>query len=61
VLFRSHLRITEKEILIALSQNNKFFQKVLIDYDLKEKDVESVYNYCKIKYPDLRLKKEILK
>src|SRR3989339_8186 len=39
---RNHLRITEKEILIALAQNDKFFQKVLIDYDLKEKDVENL-------------------
>jgi ATP-dependent Clp protease ATP-binding subunit ClpC len=39
---RNHLRITEKEILIALAKNNEFFQKVLIDYDLKGKDVEDL-------------------
>jgi ATP-dependent Clp protease ATP-binding subunit ClpC len=39
---RNHLRITEKEILVALARNDKFFQKVLMEYDLKEKDVENL-------------------
>lgn len=39
---RQNNRIGEKEILVALSKNNKFFKQVLVDYELKEKDVEDL-------------------
>ncbi|MBI2053877.1 MAG: ATP-dependent Clp protease ATP-binding subunit, partial [Candidatus Staskawiczbacteria bacterium] len=34
--------IGEKEILTALARKSRFFKKVLIDYDLKEKDIENM-------------------
>lgn len=39
---KNHSRIGEKEILLALAKNDKFFQKALIDYDLKVNDVENL-------------------
>ncbi|MEK7664945.1 MAG: ATP-dependent Clp protease ATP-binding subunit [Patescibacteria group bacterium] len=37
-----HKTIGEKEIFIALARKNEFFKKVLIEYDLKDKDVENI-------------------
>jgi len=39
---KKHKTIGEKEILIALARKNEFFKKVLIDYDLKEQDIENI-------------------
>ena len=39
---RSHKRIGEKEILVALARYDEFFKKVLLDSDLKEKDIENI-------------------
>lgn len=39
---RKHDFIDEKEILIGLSKNDQFFKKVLVEYELKEKDVEDI-------------------
>ena len=39
---RGRQRIGEKEILIALANYDKFFKKVLIDYDLKALDIENL-------------------
>ncbi len=39
---RGHNLIGEKEILVALAKEDEFFKKVLIDYDLKEVDVENI-------------------
>lgn len=39
---RGRERIGEKEILIGLAKNNDFFKKVLMDYDLKEIDIENL-------------------
>ncbi|MDO8486192.1 MAG: ATP-dependent Clp protease ATP-binding subunit [Candidatus Staskawiczbacteria bacterium] len=39
---REHQRIGEKEILVALARHNEFFKKVLLDADLKEKDIEDI-------------------
>lgn len=39
---RKHQRIGEKEILIALSHHNDFFKKLMIEADLKEKDIENI-------------------
>jgi hypothetical protein len=60
----SHLQRVESKIWIDDLLNNVPCDWALPVHDsliVKEKDVESVYNYCKIKYPDLRLKKEIIK
>ena len=39
---RGHDSIGEKEILVGLAKNNELFKKVLIDFDLKEPDVENM-------------------
>ena len=39
---RGHKLIGEKEILVALAKSDEFFKKVLIDADLKAKDVENI-------------------
>ena len=39
---RAHQRIGEKEILVALARHDEFFKKVLLDSDLKEKDIENI-------------------
>ena len=39
---REHQKIGEKEILVALARHDEFFKKVLIDSDLKEKDIENI-------------------
>lgn len=39
---RNHKIIGEKEILVALAKHDEFFKKVLIYYDLKEKDIENI-------------------
>lgn len=39
---RAHQRIGEKEILVALARHDEFFKKVLVDSDLKEKDIENI-------------------
>ncbi|MEK7061789.1 MAG: ATP-dependent Clp protease ATP-binding subunit [Patescibacteria group bacterium] len=39
---RSHQKIGEKEILVALAHHDEFFKKVLLDSDLKEKDIENI-------------------
>ncbi|MBI3337348.1 MAG: ATP-dependent Clp protease ATP-binding subunit [Candidatus Staskawiczbacteria bacterium] len=39
---RSHQRIGVKEILVALARYDEFFKKVLINSDLKEKDIENI-------------------
>ncbi len=39
---RGYESIDEKEILVALAKCDEFFKKVLIDADLKEKDVENI-------------------
>ncbi|MFH1967964.1 MAG: ATP-dependent Clp protease ATP-binding subunit [bacterium] len=37
-----HETIGEKEILIGLAKHNEFFKKTLVEFDLKEKDVENM-------------------
>jgi ATP-dependent Clp protease ATP-binding subunit ClpC len=37
-----HKEIGEKEIIIALAKCNDFFKKTLVEFDLKEKDVENL-------------------
>ncbi|OGZ64730.1 MAG: hypothetical protein A3A98_01935 [Candidatus Staskawiczbacteria bacterium RIFCSPLOWO2_01_FULL_40_39] len=39
---RGHEKIGEKEILFALAKEDDFFKKVLIENDLKEKDIENL-------------------
>ena len=39
---RGHQKIGEKEILVALARHDDFFKKILVEYDLKEKDVENI-------------------
>jgi len=39
---RQHESIGEKEILTALAKEDEFFKKVLIEFDLKSKDVENL-------------------
>lgn len=39
---RNHQRIGESEILVALSHHNEFFKKIMIEADLKEKDIENI-------------------
>lgn len=39
---RGHGRIEEKDILVALSKHDEFFKKNLIEYELKEQDVENI-------------------
>jgi ATP-dependent Clp protease ATP-binding subunit ClpC len=39
---RKRERIGEKEILIALAENNEFFKKVMVDADLKIEDIENI-------------------
>ena len=39
---RGHNCIGEKEILVGLAKNDEFLKKVLIDFDLKEIDVENM-------------------
>ncbi|HCC59971.1 MAG: hypothetical protein A2402_02055 [Candidatus Staskawiczbacteria bacterium RIFOXYC1_FULL_37_43] len=40
--FRGHPRIGEKEILVGLAKNNNFFKKLLMDFDLKQADIENL-------------------
>ena len=42
---RNHNYIGEDEILVGLAKNNEFFKKVLIDFDLKEADVENMTSW----------------
>lgn len=39
---RGHAVIGEKELLVALAREDEFFKKILIEQDLKEKDVENI-------------------
>ena len=39
---RARKRIGEKEILVALARHDEFFKKVLLNSDLKEKDIENI-------------------
>ena len=39
---RKHERIGEKEILVALARHDEFFKKILLAFDLKEKDIENI-------------------
>ncbi len=39
---RGYKMIGEKEILVALAKYDEFFKKVLVEHDLKEKDVENI-------------------
>ncbi len=39
---RGHNKIGEKEILVGLAKHDEFFKKVLINSDLKEKDIENI-------------------
>ena len=39
---RQNETIGEKEILVALAKNDEFFKKVLVEYDLKETDIENI-------------------
>jgi ATP-dependent Clp protease ATP-binding subunit ClpC len=39
---RQHKAVGEKEILVALAKENEFFNKLLIDFDLKKEDVEKL-------------------
>ncbi len=39
---RGHQLIGEKEILVALAKRDQFFKKILVEEDLKEKDVENI-------------------
>ena len=39
---RGDKTIGEKEILVALAKHDEFFKKVLVEHDLKEKDVENI-------------------
>lgn len=39
---RKHFRIEENDILVALSKEDDFFKKILVDFDLKSEDVENL-------------------
>jgi len=39
---RNHKTIGAKEILVGLAKHDEFFKKVLVDSDLKEKDIENI-------------------
>jgi len=39
---RNHNLVGEKEFFVALAKNNKFFQNSLVQYDLKQKDLEDL-------------------
>ena len=41
-VLRGHATIGEKELLTALVHCDEFFKKVLVEHDLKEKDVENI-------------------
>lgn len=42
---RGHDFIGEKEILVGLAKNDEFFKKALVDFDLKEFDVENMTSW----------------
>ncbi|MEI7424612.1 MAG: hypothetical protein WCK10_00630, partial [Candidatus Staskawiczbacteria bacterium] len=42
---RKHEVIGEKEILVALANNDEFLKKILVDYDLKAEDVENLTSW----------------
>jgi ATP-dependent Clp protease ATP-binding subunit ClpC len=42
---RGHNSIGEKEILVGCARSNDFFKKVLVEYDLKEADVENLTSW----------------
>ena len=39
---RQSAAIGEKELLVALAKHDEFFKKVLVEHDLKEKDIENI-------------------
>jgi len=39
---RQHQFIDEKELLVGLAKNDEFFKQILLDYELKEKDIEDI-------------------
>ena len=39
---RNHKNIGEKEVLVALANEDEFFKKILVDFDLKAQDVENL-------------------
>jgi hypothetical protein len=60
----SHLQRIESKIWIDDILNNIPCEWALPVHDsviIKEKDVNKVYEYCKLKYPELRFKKELIK
>jgi hypothetical protein len=60
----SHLQRVESKIWIDDLLNNVPCDWVLPVHDsliIKNEDVDNVYNYCCTKYPDLRIKKELIK
>jgi hypothetical protein len=60
----SHLQRVESKIWIDDIMNNIPCEWVLPIHDcviIKEQDVDNVYNFIRTKYPELKLKKELLK
>ncbi len=45
---REYNIIGEKEMLVALAKQDEFFKKVLVEHDLKEKDVENITLWLEI-------------